>query len=557
MIDITKLPLSVTSFSDFVAKSKIYVDKTDLIANLARFDAPIFLSRPRRFGKSTLVSTFQELFSNGLEKFKDLKIGTEGLWNDKTYKVIHLDLSLIKENTQKSFEEALLTQLKIACEATNDNLKPVLYSAATYLQLFLKHNTDNQYVLLIDEYDAPLTAAMADKEEFEKRRSVLSEFFLTVKSYSSKFRFIFITGVTRYSNTSIFSAFNNIKDISFNPTYGAIVGYTQEELEHYFGDYIKNAAVALNEKEKTDKYTYEIILNELKNNYDGYSFDEECEHHVYNPWSILNFLSEPQRGFKPYWLETGGAKPSLLVNYLNTFINKKIQKTELVDYLDLDFTTATSTSELSPSISSIEDEDFPFFAILYQAGYFTIKDTGFNYLEVGLPNLEVKKAFAEIILNKLTSKTAAQISAFYGKKVKAALDANDFKVLKEEFNKILNEFSYEIVSAFKEYAFRDVYKVILQLIGYNTYTEYQTALGRSDLCFEDDDRLYICEFKVIGKADDVKVKIEEAKQQIKNKKYSTRLTVKEVVTLVVVIVNQNKDDEHEPMREVVAIEECS
>ena len=557
MIDITKLPLSVTSFSDFVAKSKIYVDKTDLIANLARFDAPIFLSRPRRFGKSTLVSTFQELFSNGLEKFKDLKIGTEGLWNDKTYKVIHLDLSLIKENTQKSFEEALLTQLKIACEATNDNLKPVLYSAATYLQLFLKHNTDNQYVLLIDEYDAPLTAAMADKEEFEKRRSVLSEFFLTVKSYSSKFRFIFITGVTRYSNTSIFSAFNNIKDISFNPTYGAIVGYTQEELEHYFGDYIKNAAVALNEKEKTDKYTYEIILNELKNNYDGYSFDEECEHHVYNPWSILNFLSEPQRGFKPYWLETGGAKPSLLVNYLNTFINKKIQKTELVDYLDLDFTTATSTAELSPSISSIEDEDFPFFAILYQAGYFTIKDTGFNYLEVGLPNLEVKKAFAEIILNKLTSKTAAQISAFYGKKVKAALDANDFKVLKEEFNKILNEFSYEIVSAFKEYAFRDVYKVILQLIGYNTYTEYQTALGRSDLCFEDDDRLYICEFKVIGKADDVKVKIEEAKQQIKNKKYSTRLTVKEVVTLVVVIVNQNKDDEHEPMREVVAIEECS
>lgn len=137
------------------------------------------------------------------------------------------------------------------------------------------------------------------------------------------------------------------------------------------------------------------------------------------------------------------------------------------------------------------------------------------------------------------------------------MDANDFKVLKEEFNKILNEFSYEIVSAFKEYAFRDVYKVILQLIGYNPYTEYQTALGRSDLCFEDDDRLYICEFKVIGKADDVKVKIEEAKQQIKNKKYSTRLTVKEVVTLVVVIVNQNKDDEHEPMREVVAIEECS
>ena len=163
MPDLTKLPLSITSFSDFAANSLIYVDKTDLVAKLACFRNPFFLSRPRRFGKSTLVSTFHELFSNGLDKFQGLKIVADNLWNDKTYKVIHLDLSLIKENTQKSFEEALLTQLKIACEATNDNLKPVLYSAATYLQLFLKHNTDNQYVLLIDEYDAPLTAAMADK----------------------------------------------------------------------------------------------------------------------------------------------------------------------------------------------------------------------------------------------------------------------------------------------------------------------------------------------------------------------------------------------------------
>ena len=117
----------------------------------------------------------------------------------------------------------------------------------------------------------------------------------------------------------------------------------------------------LNKKEKTDKYTYELILEELKNNYDGYSFDEECEWHVYNPWSILNFLSEPQRGFKPYWLETGGAKPSLLVNYLNTFIDKKVKKTELVDYLNLEFIKRTNIAALSPTITSIEDENFPFF----------------------------------------------------------------------------------------------------------------------------------------------------------------------------------------------------
>ena len=555
MVDLTGLPLSITSFSEFCERNKIYVDKTDLVAKLAQFDAPIFLSRPRRFGKSTLVSTFQELFSNGLDKFQNLKIVTENLWNDRTYKVIHIDFSQIKENTEnRPFEDKFYLLLKSAFKEASLAIIEERDVIAAFADT-IGTEDNGTLVLLIDEYDAPLTAVMGDKKEFEERRALFSEFFSTIKAYSGKFRFIFITGVTRYSNTSIFSAFNNIEDISFNPAYGALVGYTQEELEHYFKDYIEYAAKALNRKEKTCKYTYELILDELKNNYDGYSFDEDNEWHVYNPWSILNFLKNPQRGFKPYWLDTGGAKPSLLVNYLNTFIDKKVKKTELIDYLNLEFTKVTSVAELSPSIVSIEDEDFPFFAILYQAGYFTIKDTGINYLEVGLPNLEVKKAFAEIILNKLTSKTGAQISAFYGKKVKAALKAKDYTALKEEFNKILNEFSYESVVSFKEYAFRDVYKVMLQILGYNTYTEYQTALGRSDLCFEDEDRLYICEFKVIGKADSVKEKLEEAKAQIREKRYGLRLSDKEVITLAIVIVNANKDETYGPVREVAAIEE--
>ena len=560
MIDYSKLPLSITSFSEFAANSMIYVDKTDLVANLARFRNPFFLSRPRRFGKSTLVSTFHELFLNGLDKFQGLKIVTDNLWNDKTYKVIHLDLSKIKEQSgDVTFNESFLQQLDDAFSHSGYEkiLNEEIKTPARYLDIRFSQKDIDSLVLLIDEYDAPLTAVMGYKEEFEVRRRVLSNFFSTIKAYSGKFRFIFITGVTRNFNDSIFSSFNILEDISFNPTYGALVGYTQEELEHYFKDYLENAVTELNEDLGEDKYTYDSLIEALKLNYDGYSFDEDCEWHVYNPWSILNFLSEPQRGFKPYWLETGGAKPSLLVNYLNTFIDKKVKKTELVDYLNLEFTKITSAAELSPNISSIEDENFPFFAILYQAGYFTIKDTGINYLEVGLPNLEVKKAFADIILNKLTAKTTAQISAFYGKKVKAAMDAKDFTALKDEFNKILNEFSYESVVSFKEYAFRDVYKVMLQLIGFNTYTEYQTALGRSDLCFENDRRLYICEFKVIGKADNVREKLEEAKAQIKEKKYGLRLTNKEVITLATVIVNENKDGTHQAMREVAAIEEVS
>ena len=134
------------------------------------------------------------------------------------------------------------------------------------------------------------------------------------------------------------------------------------------------------------------------------------------------------------------------------------------------------------------------------------------------------------------------------------MEAKDYIALKEEFNKILNEFSYESVVSFKEYAFRDVYKVMLQILGYNTYTEYQTALGRSDLCFEDEDRLYICEFKVIGKADSVKEKLEEAKAQILEKRYGLRLSDKEVITFAI-IINENKDETHEAVREVAAIAE--
>ena len=227
MIDYSKLPLSITSFSDFAVNSMIYVDKTDLVANLARFRNPIFLSRPRRFGKSTLVSTFHELFSNGLDKFQGLKITNENLWNDKTYKVIHIDFSQIKENTEnRPFEDKFYLLLKSSFKEASLAIAEERDVIAAFADTIAAEE-NGTLVLLIDEYDAPLTAVMGDKEEFEARRALFSEFFSTVKSRSSKFRFIFITGVTRYSNTSIFSAFNNIKDISFNPTYGAIVGYTQ------------------------------------------------------------------------------------------------------------------------------------------------------------------------------------------------------------------------------------------------------------------------------------------------------------------------------------------
>ena len=300
MVDLTKLPLSVTSFERFVTKSKIYVDKTDIIASIAKYDNPLFLSRPRRFGKSTLVSTFHELFANGLEKFQGLKIVTDDLWHDKTYKVIHLDFSGIKNDSDAASFLNKLSQLLLSAFSLADiNFTLNKEDPISMFRNSVQVMDNGSLVLLIDEYDAPLTEVMSDKNNFDLKQGILSEFFATVKMLSNKFRFIFITGVTRFSNTSIFSAFNNIEDISFDSDYGDVVGYTQEELELYFHDYLNNAVEVINNDLGEIKYTYESLLDDLKLNYDGYSFDKRCKYHIYNPWSILNFLKKPQDELYP------------------------------------------------------------------------------------------------------------------------------------------------------------------------------------------------------------------------------------------------------------------
>lgn len=170
--------------------------------------------------------------------------------------------------------------------------------------------------------------------------------------------------------------------------------------------------------------------------------------------------------------------------------------------------------------------------------------------------MKLKKLLPNSYSKKITNKSVASFSYSYESTIAKSLRERDYATLKIDFNKILNEFSYESIHSFKEYAFRDIYKVILQIIGYNTYTEYQTSMGRSDLCFEDDQHLYICEFKITDSADSVKTKLKEAQKQIKEKRYGLRLTDKEVIALAVVIINENKEDGHAPIREVAAIEEA-
>ena len=546
----TKLLPNSCNFRDLIDNNRVYVDKTALICQIAKDEkGPYFISRPRRFGKSTLINTFHELFAHGTERFKGLEI--EPLWKDKTYKVIHLDFSTFREvPSNSSFNKEFMDAFKLSLEEAGiEPTKENIDSPANLLKKTL--DTESEVVLLVDEYDAPLTAVLNDSNEFEDRRKILSNFYLTVKSCDGKFRFIFITGVTYYSHTSIFSAFNNLKDLTLDLRYGALLGYTSEELELYFGEYIDNAVEVLNKKYHTERYTHDLVVSELKRNYDGYSFDEEALNHVYNPWSIVNFFDAPVRGFIPYWVVSGGSTPTFLVNYLKQGL-EKYNTDDLQSLLNIDSTVNSAAEYLYPKIENMANLDL--FAILYQAGYFCIKAVVDDIFKVGIPNLEVKKAYSNIVLNELTKTKKAKLK--YVEPFKDVLASGNLDKIKELFNTFINEFSYETVKNFNEACFRDVLKLAMLTFNVTASTEVMGACGRADITAEAGDYLYVFELKVTDNSKDIDTKLTEAKEQIINNKYARRLTDKTVIPVALVLENNSKSREKSdtPVCEIVALE---
>ena len=550
-MEFTKQLPDTTDFGELIDNNCIYVDKTAIINQFASKKGPFFISRPRRFGKSTLINTLHELFAHGIEKFKGLVI--EPLWKDKTYKVLHLDFSLFKETPSNgSFNKDFMDSLRFSLQRAGiEPTKEKVDFPAKLLEKSIENEDERAVVLLVDEYDAPLTAVLNDSSEFEDRRKILFNFYMTVKSFQVKFRFIFITGVTYYSHTSIFSAFNHLTDLTLDSDYGALLGYTSDELESYFSEYIDNAVETLNRKFPTERYTHEKVVEELKRNYDGYSFDEDCMHHVYNPWSILNFLKSPHRGFIPYWVSSGGSTPTFLVNYLKQGL-KKYNSNELQSLLGIDSTVNKDTDSLYPSIENISNIDL--FAILYQAGYFCIKSAFDGYFKVGIPNLEVKKAYSNLVLNQLTKSQDSKLR--FIEPFKEVLASGNLDKIKELFNTLINEFSYETVKKFNEACFRDVLKLAMLTFNVTAATEVMGACGRADITAEAGDYLYVFELKVTDNSKDIATKLSEAKEQIIKNKYARRLTDKTVIPVALVLENNSKSREKSdiPVCEIVALE---
>ena len=552
----TKQLPDTTDFGELIDNNCIYVDKTAIINQFASKKGPFFISRPRRFGKSTLINTLHELFSHGLEKFKGLKI--EPLWKDKTYKVLHLDFSsynfLSEINFNDYFYEDLKQEFLSIGLKVNDSTLDTKIPALLFDNVLKNNPSDQKIVLLIDEYDTPLSAVLNNEKEFIARRDILYSFYSKLKQYQGRFRFIFITGVTYYSHTSIFSAFNHLTDLTLDSDYGALLGYTSDELESYFSEYIDNAVETLNKKFPTERYTHEKVVEELKRNYDGYSFDEDCMHHVYNPWSILNFLKSPHRGFIPYWVSSGGSTPTFLVNYLKQGL-KKYNSNELQSLLGIDSTVNKDTDSLYPSIENISNIDL--FAILYQAGYFCIKSAFDGYFKVGIPNLEVKKAYSNLVLNQLTKSQDSKLR--FIEPFKEVLASGNLDKIKELFNTLINEFSYETVKKFNEACFRDVLKLAMLTFNVSASTEVMGACGRADITAEAGDYLYVFELKVTDNSKDIDTKLTEAKEQIIKNKYARRLTDKTVIPVALVLENNSKsrDKSDTPVCEIVALEKVS
>lgn len=387
--------LSKTStFRDIIDNNCVYVDKTDLIAKFASLKGPFVFFRPRGFGKSTLISSLQDLFEMGLDNFHSLKIGR--LWKDKTYKVIKLDFSSFKESSstedfKASFNRELFTALKNANLSLNkvqENDGP-----SDLLSEILMNIDSTDLVLLIDNYDAPLTAVLADKTEFTSRQKILSNFYSTVKSYQGVFRFVFITGEINFFSSSTFSSFNLSEDLSLNSDFGALAGFTEDELECYFSPYIDRACKILNKLNKSNKYTHDNLLSTLKRKYGDYCFDNKCKEHVYNPSFIVHFFSEIKEEH-PNSHISESFRNSSLDNFLRHVLSKDI-KEQLLKCIDLGISIDLAQSNLYPQLDMLTERNL--YAILYQLGDLCIKASRKGILSLGIPNLEVKQALKELV----------------------------------------------------------------------------------------------------------------------------------------------------------------
>ncbi|MDR2544301.1 MAG: AAA family ATPase, partial [Methanobrevibacter sp.] len=370
-----RLSLGLSEFDNIVKENKIYVDKTRFIKKMMDQGRKYyFLSRPRRFGKTLLVSTLESFFQGKKNLFKDTYIHDN--WEDwSEYPIIRISMSNILNTTPQKLENGILSKLDFIASIHDIELDKTDDYVSKFSKLIYKihkNNEEKDVIVLIDEYDAPIIDNLSNTSLEDENRRILQNFYNVLKNSEEYIKFVFITGINKFTKTSIFSKFNNLKELSLNDDYSTICGITHQELEDNYHEHIQNIA-------DENNYTYKEAMNKFNHFYDGYSWDGE--NNVFNPYSTLNALDE--RKFLSFWFSTG--TPTFIAEI---FKNKKVTE----DYTKPVILKHTDLDAIDPN--NINETTF-----LFQSGYLTIDEKIFEndemYYKLKIPNFEVEQAYVD------------------------------------------------------------------------------------------------------------------------------------------------------------------
>ena len=500
--DMREINTTSSSFRDFVENGDIYVDKTEYIYKLVSAGRRFyFISRPRRYGKSLFCSTLHALFDGRRDLFEGLYIAERTDYSFERYPVLHFDFSPLDTMDIESFlsdfrrmirRQAYVHDLTIE-EGTPSGMLTSLLDA-------LIEKEGKRVVIIIDEFDSPLTGAMG-KPFAEEIRGRLSAFYAVIKMNAPRIRLFFITGVVKLSNLSIFSKMNNLVDLSMNPAFASAFGYTDEELLEYFGEGI-DEYYSSHRDEYASRDEFAMRIREY---YDGYRFSPDSDVTVYNPVSIGYFFNEECR-FRCYWNMTG--VPTLAVNLASRF--------PLADILGYDLSlplTAFTTFDISQIYGGDLSED-SILALLYYTGYLTIRETMGNVLILAFPNTEVATSFTAGLLPRYRERDAENVEVWLSRLMRACM-AGDEGMVKRKMEEYFAAFSYELADRDPERTYHAIFHSIFVMAGLDAISEDRGARGRADEALKAGDHIWVFELKVDGSAD-------EALSQIEARDYGKR-----------------------------------
>ena len=434
-----RLPTSFQSFTELRRDGAVYVDKTAFVQALAGNRKPRILTRPRRFGKSTLLSTVEELFLHGLEPydghdsyFKGLSI--ERTWQDQGhYPVLHLDFYKLNSlcDTVADFERKLMRKIADFCREQQLAVSDDPLDFGEQFDYMLNQLPDVSLVLLVDEYDAPLLYHAQDERELHEAGELLRCLFGMVKSNSRKFRCVFFTGITRFQDLDLGTAGNSFTDISMDSAFAACCGYTREELKQSFADHLRySAAVRLGIRdEEVTEENIESLLDEMSTWYDGYSFDGRQGSHVFSTWSVLRFFGDEEARLQPYWSsEEGLGLPRLLKLSLDRMNIGGLLQEISAGEIEAGARQFLQSSLINPKANP--------YALMFQTGYLTLKTpfTLSGTLNLDCPNREISMAFANLVGLSLFRKEEDRFTENYSGKTVAVLKSLDPEKLRSYFN---------------------------------------------------------------------------------------------------------------------------